>query len=259
MKRHPFDVFAFCAGAFFVALAIGFLLDGIDASDLDTGWIWPLARRARPRRCPVDGGPPAVRRGGRRIRHRHGCRCVRPELDEVIAPASTPGAIVFVDVVGFTAFTERFGDDHALTIVDRIEHVTRSALPYGARLVKLSGRRRARLVRPRAASGADDARDRPRPRRRRSFDPGPRRRPLRPRRLARRGRRRSRCQRRSAASSTWPVPARSCAPRRHVPRPIPRPCGSRPVVSRCSKASIVAFTCTPWARSVAPSEHAPSR
>ncbi len=55
------------------------------------------------------------------------------------APASTPGAIAFVDVVGFTAFTERFGDDHALTIVDRIEHVTRSALPAGARLVKLLG------------------------------------------------------------------------------------------------------------------------
>ena len=119
-----------------------------------------------------------------------------------------------------------------------------------------SWRRRAHLVRPRAASGADDARDRPRPRRRRSLDPGPRRRPLRPRRLARGGRHRSRCQRRRRASSTWPVPARSCAPRRHAPRPIPRPCGSRPVVSRCSKASIVAYTCTPRARSVAPSEHA---
>ena len=43
MKRHPFDAFAFCAGALFIALAIGFLLNGIDASDLDTGWIWPLA------------------------------------------------------------------------------------------------------------------------------------------------------------------------------------------------------------------------
>ena len=43
VKRHPFDAFAFCAGALFIALAIGFLLNGIDASDLDTGWIWPLA------------------------------------------------------------------------------------------------------------------------------------------------------------------------------------------------------------------------
>jgi class 3 adenylate cyclase len=52
---------------------------------------------------------------------------------------SAAGAVAFVDVVGFTASTERYGDDHALAIVDRMEQVTRDALPEGALLVKLLG------------------------------------------------------------------------------------------------------------------------
>ncbi|MET1001923.1 MAG: adenylate/guanylate cyclase domain-containing protein [Acidimicrobiia bacterium] len=50
-----------------------------------------------------------------------------------------PGAVAFVDVVGFTAFTERYGNRSAVEIVDRIESVTRSTLPADACLVKLLG------------------------------------------------------------------------------------------------------------------------
>jgi hypothetical protein len=42
VNRHPFDVFAACAGLTFSALAIGFLLDGLDIWDLDTTWFAPL-------------------------------------------------------------------------------------------------------------------------------------------------------------------------------------------------------------------------
>jgi uncharacterized membrane protein len=42
VTRHPFDVFAACAGLTFSALAIGFLLDGLDVWDLDTTWFAPL-------------------------------------------------------------------------------------------------------------------------------------------------------------------------------------------------------------------------
>ena len=52
---------------------------------------------------------------------------------------SASGAIAFVDVVGFTAFTERYGDGSAVTVVDRVEQVTRDALPRDAQLVKLLG------------------------------------------------------------------------------------------------------------------------
>jgi class 3 adenylate cyclase len=50
-----------------------------------------------------------------------------------------PGAVAFVDVVGFTAFTERYGNRSAVEIVDRIESVTRRTLPADACLVKLLG------------------------------------------------------------------------------------------------------------------------
>jgi hypothetical protein len=42
MTRHRVDVFALVAGALFTALAVGFLLDGLDAWDVDTGWVPPL-------------------------------------------------------------------------------------------------------------------------------------------------------------------------------------------------------------------------
>jgi hypothetical protein len=42
MKRHRLDVFALCAGVFFVALAVGFLLDGLDAWDMNVAWIGPI-------------------------------------------------------------------------------------------------------------------------------------------------------------------------------------------------------------------------
>jgi hypothetical protein len=42
MTRHPFDVFAACAGLTFSALAIGFLLDGFEVWDLDTTWFAPV-------------------------------------------------------------------------------------------------------------------------------------------------------------------------------------------------------------------------
>ena len=50
-----------------------------------------------------------------------------------------PGAVAFIDVVGFTAFTERYGNQSAVEIVDRMEAVTRQTLPCDARLVKLLG------------------------------------------------------------------------------------------------------------------------
>jgi hypothetical protein len=42
MKRHRLDVFALAAGTFFVVLAIGFLLDGLGAWDVDVTWIAPV-------------------------------------------------------------------------------------------------------------------------------------------------------------------------------------------------------------------------
>jgi hypothetical protein len=41
MKRHRLDIFALCAGAFFVALAVGFALDAIDAWDMNVAWVGP--------------------------------------------------------------------------------------------------------------------------------------------------------------------------------------------------------------------------
>ena len=40
MKRHPFDVLSFTAGAVFVALGLGFLVAGSDVVD-QAHWVWP--------------------------------------------------------------------------------------------------------------------------------------------------------------------------------------------------------------------------
>jgi hypothetical protein len=72
MNRHPLDVFGLCAGVFFVALAVGFLLDGLDVWDVDAGWIPPtllivlgiagvlstIGRASRPER--PDGSEPSA-------------------------------------------------------------------------------------------------------------------------------------------------------------------------------------------------------
>jgi class 3 adenylate cyclase len=50
-----------------------------------------------------------------------------------------PGAVVFTDLVGFTEFTARFGDDRALALVERQEALVREALPAEARIVKQLG------------------------------------------------------------------------------------------------------------------------
>jgi hypothetical protein len=42
MTRHRIDVFALCAGLFFVLLAVGFVLDGLDTWDMDVGRVGPL-------------------------------------------------------------------------------------------------------------------------------------------------------------------------------------------------------------------------
>jgi hypothetical protein len=41
MNRHRLDVFALGTGIFFVALAIGFLLDGLEIWDMDGVWAAP--------------------------------------------------------------------------------------------------------------------------------------------------------------------------------------------------------------------------
>ncbi len=49
------------------------------------------------------------------------------------------GAIVFTDIVGFTALTDEHGDDVALALLERQEEMVRAALPPGARVVKELG------------------------------------------------------------------------------------------------------------------------
>ena len=49
------------------------------------------------------------------------------------------GAIVFTDIVGFTALTDMHGDDAALALLERQEQMVRVALPTGARVVKELG------------------------------------------------------------------------------------------------------------------------
>jgi hypothetical protein len=41
MKRHPFDVLSFTAGAIFVGLGVAFLSAGADVVG-DARWVWPL-------------------------------------------------------------------------------------------------------------------------------------------------------------------------------------------------------------------------
>lgn len=41
MKRHPFDVLSFVAGALFLAAGIGFLTAGDDVID-NARWLWPV-------------------------------------------------------------------------------------------------------------------------------------------------------------------------------------------------------------------------
>jgi adenylate cyclase len=52
---------------------------------------------------------------------------------------SDHGAIVFTDIVGFTALTDMHGDDVALALLERQEAMVRSALPVAARVVKELG------------------------------------------------------------------------------------------------------------------------
>ena len=49
------------------------------------------------------------------------------------------GAIVFTDIVGFTAMTDARGDDFALALLERQERAVRSVLPPNARVVKELG------------------------------------------------------------------------------------------------------------------------
>ena len=71
MTRHRLDVFSLCAGVLFMALAIGFLLDGLDVWNADASWIVPVllivfglagvlttvGRHTRPRSMPPTTGP----------------------------------------------------------------------------------------------------------------------------------------------------------------------------------------------------------
>jgi hypothetical protein len=41
MKRHPFDVLSFTAGAIFVGLGVAFLSAGADVVG-NASWVWPL-------------------------------------------------------------------------------------------------------------------------------------------------------------------------------------------------------------------------
>jgi adenylate cyclase len=49
------------------------------------------------------------------------------------------GAIVFTDIVGFTALTDEHGDDLALALLEHQERTVRAALPEDARVVKELG------------------------------------------------------------------------------------------------------------------------
>jgi adenylate cyclase len=49
------------------------------------------------------------------------------------------GAIVFTDIVGFTALTDMHGDDVALALLERQERMVREALPSTSRVVKELG------------------------------------------------------------------------------------------------------------------------
>lgn len=53
--------------------------------------------------------------------------------------ATVTGAVVFTDIVGFTAFTEGAGDDQAVSVLARQEETVSALLPTGARVVKELG------------------------------------------------------------------------------------------------------------------------
>jgi len=53
--------------------------------------------------------------------------------------APSHGAIVFTDIVGFTALTDHHGDDVALALLERQERMVRAELPDGSRVVKELG------------------------------------------------------------------------------------------------------------------------
>lgn len=50
-----------------------------------------------------------------------------------------PGAVVFTDLVGFTEFTARSGDDEAVRVLAVQDRIVRDLLPSGARVVKELG------------------------------------------------------------------------------------------------------------------------
>jgi adenylate cyclase len=56
-----------------------------------------------------------------------------------VATATSSGAIVFTDIVGFTELTDTHGDDVALALLERQEELVRDALPDCARVVKELG------------------------------------------------------------------------------------------------------------------------
>ncbi len=49
------------------------------------------------------------------------------------------GAVVFTDIVGFTAFTAEQGDEQALAVLETQDRIVREHLPQGSRLVKQLG------------------------------------------------------------------------------------------------------------------------
>jgi class 3 adenylate cyclase len=56
-----------------------------------------------------------------------------------VATAAVDGAVVFTDIVGFTAFCAERGDEDALALLAEQEQVVRHVLPSDARLVKELG------------------------------------------------------------------------------------------------------------------------
>jgi class 3 adenylate cyclase len=56
-----------------------------------------------------------------------------------VTTAAVEGAVVFTDIVGFTAFTAERGDDEALALLAEQEQVVKHVLPPEARLVKELG------------------------------------------------------------------------------------------------------------------------
>jgi adenylate cyclase len=57
----------------------------------------------------------------------------------VTDPATVEGAVVFTDIVGFTAFTAEQGDEQAVAVLSAQDRIVQEHLPEGARLVKQLG------------------------------------------------------------------------------------------------------------------------